>query len=145
MTFAGMCGTLAVGPILANYGNQAPYLLALLPAAAIFWPLSRNYLGEKREHPQARQSRPARNPAREQPSVRLRLGRCCAGDARSAHAHVAAADARLPGAHSAALSRAPGRSGSALLLAVAWLPQGVPRHADACARRAMPGAVRGGR
>jgi hypothetical protein len=22
MTFAGMCGTLAVGPILANYGNQ---------------------------------------------------------------------------------------------------------------------------
>ncbi len=33
MTLAGMCGTLAVGPILAHYGNQAPYLLALLPAA----------------------------------------------------------------------------------------------------------------
>ena len=105
MTLAGMCGTLAVGPILAHYGNQAPYLLALLPAAgacvhsavpastpnpkalrgtlpltpspnpkpstpqplkplsavccatAIFWPLSQNHLGDRREHPQATRDR----------------------------------------------------------------------------------------
>jgi hypothetical protein len=42
----GLLATLFVGPVLAHLGPKAPYMIALLPAAFIIIPLSRNYLEE---------------------------------------------------------------------------------------------------
>jgi folate/biopterin transporter len=42
----GLVATLMVGPLMAHFGPKAPYLLALLPAALIILPASKNYLEE---------------------------------------------------------------------------------------------------
>ncbi len=118
MTLAGMCGTLAVGPILAHYGNQAPYLLALLPAAGACvhsavpasTPNPKALRGTLPLTPNPKPS--ARNPSTAKPlkccllcdSDLLaaltepfgRTARAPAGDARSAHQDVAAAHAGFP-------------------------------------------------
>lgn len=43
---AGLMATLLIGPTLSHFGAKTPYLIALLPAACILWPLMNNYLEE---------------------------------------------------------------------------------------------------
>jgi len=48
----GLIATLLVGPAMAHWGPKAPYLLALLPAALIIMPASKNYLEETPKTPE---------------------------------------------------------------------------------------------
>jgi len=49
---AGLAATIFVGVVLSFFGNQAPYLIALLPAAFIVLPVAKNYLEEKQRTPE---------------------------------------------------------------------------------------------
>merc|ERR1719159_284347 len=49
MEAAAIVSLLLVGPMITATGPKSPYMIAAIPAAFIFWPLAKGYLGEKKK------------------------------------------------------------------------------------------------
>eukprot|EP00746_Dinoflagellata_sp_MGD_P033153 gnl/MRDRNA2_/MRDRNA2_17904_c0_seq1.p1 gnl/MRDRNA2_/MRDRNA2_17904_c0~~gnl/MRDRNA2_/MRDRNA2_17904_c0_seq1.p1 ORF type:complete len:565 (+),score=90.64 gnl/MRDRNA2_/MRDRNA2_17904_c0_seq1:130-1824(+) len=49
MEGAAVISLLLVGPMITVLGPKSPYMIAAIPAAFIFWPLGKGYLGEKQK------------------------------------------------------------------------------------------------
>lgn len=49
MEGAAVIALLLVGPMITTAGPKSPYMIAAIPAAFIFWPLAKGYLGEQQK------------------------------------------------------------------------------------------------